>query len=109
MIEIIVADRCTGCNICVKVCPTQVFEEVPKSPPRIAQQADCQTCFMCELYCPEDALYVAPQTNAIAGLSASAPELHKLLGSYRQSIGWAGAGQAGMPTDNSFEIMKRAH
>ena len=26
----------------------------------IARQADCQTCYLCELYCPADALYVGP-------------------------------------------------
>ncbi|MBM7488075.1 NAD-dependent dihydropyrimidine dehydrogenase PreA subunit [Bradyrhizobium canariense] len=28
--------------------------------PVIARQDDCQTCFLCELYCPEDALWVSP-------------------------------------------------
>jgi NAD-dependent dihydropyrimidine dehydrogenase PreA subunit len=28
-------------------------------PPVIARQADCRTCFMCEAYCPADALFVA--------------------------------------------------
>ena len=63
MIEIVSADRCTGCNICVHACPTNVFEAVPGGPPRIARQADCQTCFMCELYCPTDALFVAPEAD----------------------------------------------
>ncbi len=70
MIEVISAERCTACNICVNACPTNVFEAVPGGPPRIARQDDCQTCFMCELYCPEDALYVAP----IADRSATAEE-----------------------------------
>jgi NAD-dependent dihydropyrimidine dehydrogenase PreA subunit len=28
--------------------------------PVIARQSQCQTCFMCEAYCPADALFVAP-------------------------------------------------
>ena len=51
MIELISAERCTACNICVSACPTNVFEAVPGGLPRIARQDDCQTCFMCELYC----------------------------------------------------------
>ncbi len=63
MIEIIDNARCTGCNICVRACPTNVFDVSASgeagAAPVIARQGDCQTCFMCELYCPEDALYVA--------------------------------------------------
>jgi NAD-dependent dihydropyrimidine dehydrogenase PreA subunit len=27
---------------------------------RIAYRDDCQTCFLCELDCPENAIYVGP-------------------------------------------------
>ena len=47
MIELISEDRCVACNICVKVCPTNVFDEVSDGIPAIARQDDCQTCFMC--------------------------------------------------------------
>ena len=47
MIELISESRCTGCNICVRVCPVNVFDAVPQAAPTIARQADCQTCFMC--------------------------------------------------------------
>ena len=59
MIEVIDAERCTSCDICVNVCPTNVFDKTDGIPV-IARQSDCQTCFLCELYCPEDALYVSP-------------------------------------------------
>ena len=42
MIEIVSAERCTACNICVKVCPTNVFDIVQGKPPTIARQDDCQ-------------------------------------------------------------------
>ena len=51
MIEIIDPERCTACNICVTACPTNVFDKT-EGLPVIARQADCQTCFLCELYCP---------------------------------------------------------
>lgn len=59
MIEVIDAERCTSCDICVNVCPTNVFDKTDGIPV-IARQDDCQTCFLCELYCPEDALWVSP-------------------------------------------------
>ncbi|MEJ1976980.1 MAG: 4Fe-4S binding protein [Acetobacteraceae bacterium] len=38
MIELLVAERCTACNICVQVCPTNVFDAVPGDKPAIARQ-----------------------------------------------------------------------
>jgi len=92
VIEIVSADRCTGCDICVEVCPTRVFDAVPDAIPVIARQADCQTCFMCELYCPAEALYVAPLADAPSGATEAALAGRGLLGSYRRAVGWQGAG-----------------
>jgi len=103
MIEVISEDRCTGCNICVNVCPTNVFAITPGGIPTIARQDDCQTCFMCEVYCPDDALYVAPQASQLTGVSASELEARDLFGSYRKSIGWV---RGGRPRP-SHEVMKR--
>jgi len=58
MIEIINSERCIKCNLCVLVCPVNVFDKVKRGVPVIARQSDCQTCYMCELYCPVDAMYV---------------------------------------------------
>jgi NAD-dependent dihydropyrimidine dehydrogenase PreA subunit len=60
VIEVVSAERCVTCDLCIAVCPTDVFERGPAGVPVIARQGDCQTCFMCEAYCPTDALYVAP-------------------------------------------------
>ena len=49
MIELISEERCTSCDICVRVCPVNVFEARDGEPPVIARQQDCQTCYMCEL------------------------------------------------------------
>jgi len=69
MIELLSEERCIGCNLCVSVCPTDVFDEVPGALPVIARVDDCQTCFMCEVYCPVDALYVALQAEQLTGVS----------------------------------------
>jgi NAD-dependent dihydropyrimidine dehydrogenase PreA subunit len=61
MIEVLSHARCTSCNICVRICPTNVFDEGDAGePPTLTRHDDCQTCFQCEAYCPEDAIYVAP-------------------------------------------------
>ncbi|MFT4191444.1 MAG: ferredoxin family protein [Comamonas sp.] len=109
MIEIVSPARCTGCNICVHACPTNVFEAVPGGIPRIARQDDCQTCFMCELYCPEDALYVAPVADSPVTLSEQSPGVAPLMGSYRAAIGWGRGRRSTAAEDASFELLKRAH
>jgi NAD-dependent dihydropyrimidine dehydrogenase PreA subunit len=90
MIELVSSERCTGCNICVLACPTRVFDPASSagSLPTIARQQDCQTCFMCELYCPEDALFVAPDADAPRPVDERLVRERGLLGSYRAAIGW---------------------
>lgn len=88
MIEVVSETRCIQCAQCISVCPTNVFDKGDNGIPVIARQKDCQTCFMCELYCPVDALYVAP--DAEGAMPASEPELEEagLLGGYREKVGW---------------------
>jgi NAD-dependent dihydropyrimidine dehydrogenase PreA subunit len=108
MIEILSESRCTGCNICVRVCPTNVFEAVPDGKPRIARQHDCQTCFMCELYCPDDALFVAAQAQPVAGIDEAAVAAGGLMGSYRDAVGWGRGRRSTAGQDASFELLIRA-
>lgn len=84
MIEVVSRERCIGCDRCVEVCPTDVFDRGADGVPVVARKSDCQTCFMCEAYCPVDALFVAPQRHPLAG----EPDPAGLLGSYRAAIGW---------------------
>jgi NAD-dependent dihydropyrimidine dehydrogenase PreA subunit len=88
VIELVLTSRCIDCNRCVQVCPTNVFDAVPDGPPVIARQSDCQTCFMCELYCPADALYVGPNSE-----SPEPVDEQVILGTdwpeqYRRDAGW---------------------
>lgn len=108
MIELISDTRCTSCNICVHVCPTNVFDLVPGKSPVIARQTDCQTCFMCEVYCPEDALYVSPDAEQAALPSEADLAARDLLGSYRRRIGWAPPhGQDEYHPDASYILLER--
>ncbi len=88
MIELLSESKCISCNQCVNVCPTNVFEKVGDGIPVIARQSDCQTCFMCELYCPVDALYVAPDSERSVSVSEDELDDSGLLGGYREKVGW---------------------
>lgn len=88
MIEIVSESKCVQCNQCVNVCPTNVFDRVENGIPVIARQSDCQTCFMCELYCPVDALYVAPDSEALIHVNEAEIQQQGLLGGYREKVGW---------------------
>ncbi len=108
MIELISAERCTACNICVTACPTNVFDAVPGGAPVIARQADCQTCFMCELYCPEDALFVAPLADQAATVDEAFLNQSAQLGSYRKAVGWGRGRDSTAVLDYSYHLLRRA-
>ncbi|PRY21625.1 4Fe-4S dicluster domain-containing protein [Pseudosporangium ferrugineum] len=88
MIELILADRCTRCDICVRVCPTNVFDAAAGEVPVIARQGDCQTCFLCELHCPVDALYVDPDCENPRPADPAAIAATDWPGQYRRDSGW---------------------
>ena len=58
--------------------------------PRLRGLRDCQTCFLCELYCPVDALYVSPFKDARETINEANLVERGLLGSYRRALGWRG-------------------
>jgi NAD-dependent dihydropyrimidine dehydrogenase PreA subunit len=88
VIELIVADRCTDCGICIKVCPANVFDPGQSGLPVLARVEDCQTCFMCELYCQADAIYVAPDCDRRVTVNAEEVAASGRLGQYRKHSGW---------------------
>jgi NAD-dependent dihydropyrimidine dehydrogenase PreA subunit len=105
MIEIVHAERCIDCDVCVEVCPTNVFDSVPGGHPVIARQQDCQTCFMCEAYCPADALFVAPLSGPAPQDShltdESALEANDRFGEYRRWLGWGHGRKPGSLRDSN--------
>jgi NAD-dependent dihydropyrimidine dehydrogenase PreA subunit len=88
MIALLLTERCTGCNLCVKVCPANVFDAAPGGPPVVARRDDCQTCFSCELYCQADALYVSPEWERAVDVDAATILASGKLGRYRHHSGW---------------------
>jgi NAD-dependent dihydropyrimidine dehydrogenase PreA subunit len=101
MIEVIDTERCTSCDICVNVCPTNVFDKTA-GVPVIARQSDCQTCFLCELYCPEDALFVSPDADVAQDIDVVALKQGTLLGSYRRAVGWTDETRERRSLDRSY-------
>ncbi|WP_307260610.1 4Fe-4S dicluster domain-containing protein [Paraburkholderia graminis] len=92
MIELISESRCTACDRCVDVCPTNVFDTVKGGIPVIARPDACQTCLMCGLYCPVDARYMCTRSRTntlllmrrnLPGKEHSAPTADHLAGSWR--------------------------
>jgi len=69
MIELVSESRCISCDKCVKV--------------------DCQTCFLCEAYCPVDALFVAAEAHEDVQVDEATLIAQGLLGQYRRNLGWA--------------------
>ncbi|MCL2213228.1 MAG: EFR1 family ferrodoxin [Oscillospiraceae bacterium] len=50
-----ISDDCTGCGVCVKVCP---MENLAFCEGKIAHNQDCTMCFRCLNKCPEKAMNV---------------------------------------------------
>jgi len=87
MIAHLIAERCTNCAACVTACPALVFDPGAERPV-IARADVCETCYLCELACAEDALYVAPEAD-----SNKAPPVEDLIaagliGRIRADSGW---------------------
>ena len=106
MIELVSRERCITCQACVAACPENVFDKVPHRPPVIARPDDCQTCFLCELYCPVDALYVSPLADAHECVDERELIMTGLLGSFRREMGWNGGRPGGTDKDLTYRMFE---
>lgn len=59
-VEYIDYGRCTNCLKCYQVCPMDVFRLAGRTV-YLAYPEDCMACYLCELECPAEALYVSPR------------------------------------------------
>jgi len=69
----IIKDRCKGCAFCVEYCPKDVLEMSEEfnakgyHPPVAVEPDNCVNCGLCEMICPEFAIFSLPmeeQTTA---------------------------------------------
>lgn len=108
MIEIVSKERCVSCDVCIKVCPMDVFDRGADGIPVISRQVDCQSCFLCEAYCPTDALYVAPYDHPAPPGSSQADEAAQraagALGAYREVLGWGRGRRNGSGLDQNHRF-----
>jgi 2-oxoglutarate ferredoxin oxidoreductase subunit delta len=77
----IIADRCKGCGFCVEYCPKGVlvmseeFNRKGYHPPKAVKMGECVNCNLCEMICPDFAIFSVPlsdnevEADAAAGAS----------------------------------------
>jgi 2-oxoglutarate ferredoxin oxidoreductase subunit delta len=60
----LIVERCKGCELCVTYCPRNVlemstiFNAKGYHPPQVSDRQLCVACGLCEMLCPEFAIYV---------------------------------------------------
>ena len=65
----LILDRCKGCELCVTYCPRRalemsgVFNSKGYHPPQVRDAELCVACGLCEMLCPEFAIYVVEVTR----------------------------------------------
>ncbi len=66
----IIDERCKGCGFCEEFCPRKVLAESERfnskgyHPPEVVNPDDCVDCELCELICPEFAIFVLDEKEA---------------------------------------------
>jgi len=66
----IIVDRCKGCEFCVEFCPKDIlamseqFNDKGYHVPIVLQEGVCSDCKLCQLLCPEFAMYIVKVEGA---------------------------------------------
>lgn len=66
----IVADRCKGCGYCIEFCSKKALEASPEfnakgyHPPVVTRPDECSGCLMCEMVCPDFAIWIEETDDA---------------------------------------------
>ena len=68
----IIVDRCKGCAFCVEYCPKDVlmmsesFNRKGYHPPEVVKDGECVNCNLCEMICPDFAIFCVPAEDEAA-------------------------------------------
>jgi 2-oxoglutarate ferredoxin oxidoreductase subunit delta len=95
----IIADRCKGCGFCVEYCPKEVLvlsEEFNKKgyhPPKVVKEGECVNCNLCEMICPDFAIYSVAVPDAGDGAESGGD------GKGRENLKAGGGGDAARPRE----------
>jgi 2-oxoglutarate ferredoxin oxidoreductase subunit delta len=72
----IIVERCKGCGFCVEYCPKDVlviseeFNRKGYHPPKVVKSGECVHCTLCEMICPDFAIFSVPLPDAEAAAEA---------------------------------------
>ena len=72
---------CTGCGLCEKICPADIFRmDEERGKMTIVYQADCCNCLQCKYICPVDALSFTPAEPVKIDMNNEWSEIKKIMG-----------------------------
>ncbi|MFQ5638138.1 MAG: ferredoxin family protein [bacterium] len=77
----IIENQCKGCGFCVEYCPKDVlqlsdgYNHKGYHPPIVVKTDECVHCQLCEIICPEFAIFVTLKNNRQA--SKTVPDARK--------------------------------
>jgi len=63
----IIAERCKGCSFCIEFCPKDIlvfseeFNHKGYHFPEVTKNGDCVNCNLCEMICPDFAIFSLPE------------------------------------------------
>ena len=72
----IIDDRCKGCGFCVEYCPKKVlvmsrrFNIKGYHPPEVQKHGECVSCNLCEMICPDFAIFAVETEEGRPALQA---------------------------------------
>ncbi len=67
----IIIERCKGCQLCVTYCPqgvlemSDIFNTKGYHPPQVYNAQGCLACGLCEMLCPEFAIYIVEVSRGL--------------------------------------------